>query len=89
MPNTVARLPEHAVAVTPSDTTRIRCLALFVGVGGNVNVHTLHDVERENREGVAPTAVLFKNVASGTVLPVAVGRVLSTSTTATDIVACR
>lgn len=68
-------------AVTKSDTTDIAKLgneyprALFIGVGGDVVV-------------VAPdgTSATFKNVPSGSVLPVKCRRV-NAATTATDIVA--
>ena len=69
-----------AVAVTASDVTNISsgpARALFVGTGGNVALV------------VSPTgsAVLFKNVPSGSVLPVSALRVNATNTTAADIVA--
>jgi hypothetical protein len=66
-------------AVTKSDSADITagpCRALFVGVGGDVVAVTVADV-----------AITFKNVPSGTTLPVIARRVNSTSTTATDIVA--
>jgi len=66
-------------AVTKSDTVDLPggpCRALFVGVAGDVVAVTCADV-----------AVTFKNVVSGTLLPVIARRVNSTSTTATDIVA--
>ena len=70
---------DNFAAVTKSDTTDLAggpCRALFVGVGGDVVAVTVADV-----------AVTFKNVVSGTTLPVIARRVNSTSTTATDIVA--
>lgn len=67
-----------AQAVTKSDTTILNkgCRALYIGVSGDVAVETTVD----------GTAVTFKASPVG-VLPVAVVRVLSTGTTATDIVA--
>jgi len=70
-----------AVAVTPNDSADLpagAARALFIGTTGNVQVSV-------SRGGAA--AVIFKNVASGTVLPVAAVRVWTTNTTATDIVA--
>jgi hypothetical protein len=66
-------------AVTPSDSTDLAtpARALYVGTGGNVALD----------DGDGHTAVVFKNVASGAVLPVRAVRVRATSTTATDIVA--
>ena len=70
-----------AAAVTPHDSTLItswpvKCL--FVGVGGDVTCLLEGDTDN----------VLFKNVPSGTVLPVSVKRVSATGTTATNILAC-
>lgn len=66
-----------AVAVTPSDGTPIpTCRALYIGTGGDVTVKVGTD-----------TAVLHKNTASGSVLPVQATFVMATGTTAADIVA--
>lgn len=66
-----------AFAVTPDDVTTFSGVrALYIGVSGNVSV-------------LAPGSnvpVIFKSVAVG-VLPVQCRQVLSTGTTATDIVA--
>lgn len=69
---------EWAVAVTPSDSVDLPqiCRGLYVGVTGNVNVNMPDGGN-----------VLFSNVAAGIVLPIRAKRVLSTSTTATNIVA--
>ena len=66
------------VAVTPSDTVDIRrgSRALYIGVSGDIVV----------RARDSDTNVTFKAVPVG-VLPISVSRVLSTSTTATDIIA--
>ena len=66
-------------AVTPSDTTLINCRALFVGGAGNLAVAS---------SGTA-TAVTLTGVAAGTIVPIGLnqGRVMSTNTTATLIVA--
>lgn len=67
----------YAVAVTPSDNDDLANVsrALYVGGAGNVNVHMLG----------SRTAVVFSGVPAGTILPIRVRRVLSTSTTATQI----
>ena len=65
---------ENGAAVTASDSTVLQPGVLYVGSGGNVNVHT--------RKG---STILFANVADGSFLPVVVDQVLSTSTTASDI----
>lgn len=67
-----------AVAVTPSDATVLDTTrALYVGTGGNVAVYMAGKT----------TSVVFPNVQDGSILPIRVDRVLSTSTTASNIVA--
>lgn len=68
-------LASDGVAVTPSDTVEQNLSALYIGGGGDVAV-----------KGLSGTAVTFKNVAAGTILPIVVNRVMSTNTTATSIV---
>jgi hypothetical protein len=67
-----------AASVTPSDSTDLSTWArsLYVGGAGNINVVTVNG-----------STVLFSSVPAGFILPVRVKRVLSTSTTATNIVA--
>ena len=69
---------EHAAAVTPHDSNDLTetTRALWVGGAGNISVIM------EGGE-----TVTFVGVAAGTLLPVRVTRVRSTSTTATDILA--
>ncbi len=72
---------QKAVAVTASDSTSLLLngqppRAIYVGTGGNLNVRFGDD-----------TSVLFAAVPSGTVLPIRPRLVMSTSTTATAIVA--
>lgn len=66
-------------AITPDDTTDLTRIpkALWVGIGGDVNVQGVNNA--------AP--VLFQNVPNGFILPVRARRVLATNTTATGIVA--
>jgi hypothetical protein len=70
---------EYAAAVTPSDATTfsVPTRALYVGATGNVRVRFASD----------QTLVTFVGCQAGQILPVRVDRVLSTSTTATSIVA--
>lgn len=71
-----------AAAVTPADgadLTNGTCKCLFVGVGGDVAVQLMGD-------GGAST-VVFKNVQSGSLLPLRATRVLATNTNATNILA--
>jgi len=73
-------IPSNAQAVTLSDTVDIpagQATTIFVGVGGDVKVDTAG----------GQSAVVFKNVGDGQILPVLVTRVYDTDTDATDIVA--
>lgn len=66
-----------AFAITPSDSTDLAVYAnaLWVGGTGNISLITLDG-----------TTVLISGIPAGTVLPLQVKRVRSTSTTATAIV---
>lgn len=68
----------NAEVVTAHDTTELAKVsrALYVGVGGDVSVQFA---------GVG-TAIVFKNVPTGAILPIRIKRVNSTSTTATNMV---
>lgn len=68
-------------AVSTSDSADLAQIpkALFIGTGGNIALTLANDT--------TGTSVTFKNVPSGTVLPVRPSRVWATNTTATDIVA--
>lgn len=68
-------IPTRAAAVTPSDTTEIFAVALYVGTTGNLAVVT---------EG--GDTVTFVGCPAGLIIPVRVKQVKSTNTTATDIV---
>lgn len=70
---------KNAAAVTPNDSADLSnvAVALYVGGSGDVSVDTVG----------GQVSVVFSGVSAGTVLPVRVKRVNSTSTTATDIVA--
>ena len=69
----------NASALTPNDATdtAFTTRALYIGGAGDVAAILKGDA----------AAVTFKNVAAGTILPLAVKRVMSTGTTATFIVA--
>ena len=64
---------EAIVNDTPFSTT---CSAIFVGVGGNMNVIM--------KDGAT---VMFTGVVAGTVLPIRATQVVAASTTATNLVA--
>lgn len=68
-------IPVDAIAVTPSDSTTFEARGFYVGTAGNVTVVTK-----------AGTTVLFKMVAGGQ-MNIAITKIKSTGTTATDIVA--
>ena len=65
-------------AVTPSDSTDLDVIARAIYVGGAGNVVAV----KHNGD-----TVTFTGVQAGTVLPIAVRRINSTSTTATGIIA--
>lgn len=76
-------VPGHnAITLTPSDTMDLALYSrgIYVGTGGNIAV-TMAGVDN------VTSSVVFKNVASGTLLPLRVRRVWATNTTATDIIA--
>ena len=68
---------EYAVAVTKSDSTVLNATrAIYIGGSGDVAVTM-----------AGGGNVTFSTLAAGTILPVRVTKVLSTGTTATNIVA--
>lgn len=70
--------PTHVTAVTKSDSTDITATAskgLWIGTGGDVAVKAVGDT----------VAVTLANVPSGTYIPGAYQRVMSTNTTASNI----
>ena len=69
---------DRLVAVTPSDATDLTgARALFVGGAGNLALMAVGDT----------AAVTLTGVLAGSIIPVRVSRVMSTNTTATNIVA--
>lgn len=63
-------------AVTPSDSTALDFNAIWVGVAGDVAVSSSADT----------AAVTFTAVGAGSILPVKGKRIMSTNTTATNMV---
>lgn len=63
-------------AVTPSDSTRLDCRALYVGTGGDLVVTGADD----------KNAVTLVNVQAGSLLPIAC-KYVNAATTADDIIA--
>jgi hypothetical protein len=73
--------PGGAQAITPSDADSYsEPVHIYVGVAGNV-------AAVPELAGAAGSAVVFKGMPAGGVLPVRVWAVKATSTTATDMVA--
>lgn len=65
-------------AVTPSDSTDLSgARAVYVGTAGDLAVRAKGD----------DSAVTLPNVPAGAIIPVQIDRVMSTGTTASDIVA--
>lgn len=76
----IPSFPHGADEITPSnDDTHEPPISVYVGVAGDVAVVP----------AASPTGdpVVFKNVPAGSVLPCQVVKVMSTNTTATDLVA--
>lgn len=63
--------------VVPSDSTVVACSALYVGTTGDVAILAADD----------SAAVTFSSVPAGSIIPVACQKVMSTNTTASNIVA--
>jgi hypothetical protein len=65
-------------AVTPSDSTRVSCRAIYVGGAGNVAV---------SPDGTTASTVITAPPV-GTILPIELneGRIMATNTTATNLV---
>lgn len=67
---------DDAEAVTIGTALSKTTRGLYVGVGGDISV---------NMAGTG-TAIIFKGVTTGTVLPIRITQVNTTGTTATDMV---
>lgn len=68
---------QNAVAITTSDSVNFihPCRGVYVGGAGDINAV------------MGSAAVLFSNVAAGSVLPIEPVRINSTNTTATNLIA--
>lgn len=75
-------IPGNAIAVTPSDSTKMSGVGFYVGGAGNVAV-----MPYEQEGASSPTAVTFIAPPVGTVIRMNFSRIMSTNTTATNIVA--
>jgi len=75
-PDAFAVTPHASNNIVDSNSVVRTARALFIGVGGNVTLVTK-----------AGNVVLFKNLPSGSILPVSCIRVNAVGTAATDIVA--
>ena len=69
----------EALAVTPNDSTNVSFFGLYVGTTGDVTVKTTH-------QGPSGATVKFTAVPAGAIIPLCVCRVMSTGTTASNIV---
>jgi hypothetical protein len=67
-----------ALAITPSDSTVVNVDAIYVGTTGNVAVTTLKG-----------TVITFPSVPAGFILPIKSTKVMSTNTTASNLVGLR
>lgn len=67
---------KHATAITTSDTNAVKYRAIYVGGTGDLAVQTLIDSAN----------VVFKAVPVGTTIWIEAGLVLTTGTTATNLV---
>lgn len=68
-------IPAGGVTVTPSDTTQLGLVGLYVGTTGNVTV-----VDKYG------TTLAFANAPAGFILPMGIAKVKATGTTASDII---
>lgn len=69
---------EHALAIAPSDSVDLSYTSRAVYVGGAGDLSVVM---------VSGETVLFSGVTAGSLIPICVSRVRSSSTTATNIVA--
>jgi hypothetical protein len=69
--------PENAAAIAPSDAADLGHVtrALYVGGGGDVAARLMGGGE-----------AVFRNLPSGSLIPIRVARVLAAGTTATDLI---
>jgi hypothetical protein len=77
---------DRAVAVTKSDSTVLNCAGFYVGGAGNVAIQSIGNTGQDSASS-ADTAVTLTACIVGTIYPIACARIMSTNTTATNIVA--
>jgi hypothetical protein len=72
-----------AFAITPADGSDLskKAYGLYVGGAGDVAVHMVNE-----DAGEEDTSVVFAGCPAGMILPIIVRRVLSTGTTATNLI---
>ena len=77
-------------AVTPADGTDLPngpCKAIYVTGAGNVNVQLVNGNPTGANASIGVGTAVLTSLVAGQILPIAVSRILSTSTTATGIFA--
>ena len=83
----------EANAVFPENTIKanssLKGVCLYVGTGGDVKVIMNSKFGPNGEAPDAADAITFKNVPDGSFLPVIVDYVLSTGTTASDLIAIK
>lgn len=75
----------NAIAVTKSDTTVLNCLGFYVGGAGDVAILPLR--ESDSSPQAAGSTVTFVACIVGKIYQVAAAKIMSTNTSATNIVA--
>jgi hypothetical protein len=89
--NINAGFPDYdGYAVTPADGSDLPngpCKAIYVTVGGNVNVQLANGNPLAGGASVGVGTAVLTSLVAGQILPIAASRILSTSTTATGIFA--
>ncbi len=82
-----------AVDVQTSDTIRpdfsYNASALYIGTGGDIRVVLTGETRPDGSPPTISDSIIFKNVQSGSFLPVIVDYIMTTSTTASDIIAIK
>lgn len=73
------QITADALAVAPSDSVGVSFFGLYIGGAGDVTVKT-------SRQGPSGNTVTFPAVPAGSILPICVCLVMSTGTTASNIV---
>lgn len=72
----------NAFAVTKSDSAKIDAFGIYVGTTGDVSL-----MPYAQESAATPTAVVFSAVPAGSIISLHISRVMSTGTSASNIVA--